>query len=192
MTNDELPETVDESVAAETTPPTNGGGPQTLVVTFERRKDAEEAIRVINEALRKRHEAIYQGALVSMDEDREVAIKDLRDTGLADVISGGVGLVLDTGIGGFQLLWSTLGAGIVFLGGGWRLLRSTVRRGLALAGTTWTIPRRWQLEPFDAEGYVESTSIDLEPGGSAVVIVADHETAAHLATDLVSRGGEIV
>jgi hypothetical protein len=192
MTNDELQEVVAEAAAAESTPPAYEGEPETLVVTFENRKDAEEAIRVINKALRKRHETIYQGALISLDEEREVEIKDLHDTDLSDVISGGVGLVFDTGIGGFQLLWSTLGAGIAFFGGGWRLLRSTVRRGRALAGTTWTIPRRRRLEPFGAEGHVEPTSVGLAPGGSAVVVVADHETAADLATDLVNCGGELV
>jgi hypothetical protein len=192
MTNDELQEVVAEAASAESTSPANDDEPETLVVTFEKRKDAEEAIRVVNKALRKRHETIYQGALVSLDEDREVEIKDLHDTGLSDVISGGVGLVFDTGIGGFELLWSTLGAGITIFGGGWRLLRSTMRRGLALAGTTWTIPRRRRLEPFGAEGHVEPTSVDLAPGASAVVIVANHETAAELATDLVKSGGELV
>lgn len=192
MTNDELPEVVAEAAVAESIHQANEGDPETLVVTFEKRKDAEEAIRVVNKALRKRHDTIYQGAFVSLDEDRKVKIKDLHDTGLTDVISGGVGFVFDTGLDGFQLLWSALGAGVVFFGGGWRLLRSTVRRGSALAGTTWTIPRRRRLEPFGTEGHMEPTSVDLAPGGSAVVIVADHETAAKLATDLVNRGGEIV
>lgn len=192
MTNDDqLREEIAQAAAAESIPVANEGEPETLVVTFEKREDAEAAVRVINKALRKRHDTIYQGALVSLDKDREVQIQDLHDTGLSDVIVGGVGLVLDTGIGGFRLLWSTLGAGIFFFGGGWRLLRSTVRRGLALAGTGWTIPRRRRLEEFGAEGHIEPTSVDLQSGGSAVVIVADHETAAELATDLVKSGGEI-
>ncbi|MFN2134692.1 MAG: hypothetical protein ACK2UK_01975 [Candidatus Promineifilaceae bacterium] len=193
MTNDDqLREEIAQAAAAESIPVANEGEPETLVVTFEKREDAEAAVRVINKALRKRHDTIYQGALVSLDKDREVQIQDLHDTGLSDVIVGGVGLALDTGIGGFRLLWSTLGAGIFFFGGGWRLLRSTVGRGLALAGTTWTIPRRRRLEEFGAEGHVEPTGVNLAPGGSAVVIVADHETTAELATDLVNSGGELV
>ena len=190
---DELREVVTEDVAAEDVIPVmNEDDPETLVVTFEKEKDAQEAIRVINKALRKRHGSIYQGALVSQDEENEVKIQDLHDTGLTDVVRGGLDLVFDTGRDGFRLVWSTLGAGMFFFGGGWRLVRSTVRRGLGLLGTTWTIPRRRRLETFGAEGKVAPTGVELEPGGSAVVIVADHETAVGLATELVKSGGEIV
>ncbi len=172
-------------------PVENEGDPQTLVVLFDKRKEAEAALRVLNKALRKHPGSIYQGALVSLDEEREFKIQDLHDTGLTDIARGGADLLFDTGRDGMKLIWSTVGAGLFFFGGGWRLVRGTVRRGLGLLGTTWTIPRRRRLSSFGSGGQVEPTGLALEPGGSAMVIVADHETAAALATELVQSGGEL-
>ncbi len=190
--NGDLRDLVAEAAAAEVVEVINEDEPETLVVTFARRKDAEAALSAINRALRKRHETIYQGALVSRNEDDdELHIFDLHDMGLGEIIGGGFNLAFDTGRDGLRLLWSTVGAGLFFFGGSWRLVRSTARRSLALLGSTWSIPRRRRLESFGAQGQVEPTGVAIEPGGSAVVIVADHETAVDLANELVRKGGEI-
>jgi hypothetical protein len=176
-----------------TIPVTYEDQPETVVVTFRNREDAEEAIRVINKALRKRPGTIHQGALVTREADEsEPRVHDLQDAGLFDIAGGGARLLLDTGRDGARLIWSTIGAGLFFLGGSWRLVRSVSRRSLALAGSTLTIPRRRRLDAFGARGQVEPSSLQIEPGGSAVVLVADHETAVDLANELLRSGGELV
>lgn len=191
--NGDLRDLVADAAAAEVVEVLNEDEPETLVVTFARRRDAEAALLVINKALRKRHDTIYQGALVSRNEDDdELQIFDLHDMGLGELIGGGVNLFFDTGRDGFRLLWSTVGAGLFFFGGSWRLVRSTARRSLALLGSTWSIPRRRRLDSFGTQGRVEPTGVEIEPGGSAVVLVADHETAVELANELVINGGEII
>lgn len=178
--------------AATHIPITDEDEPYRLVVTFEKQKDAEEAIRVINRALRKQRGAIQQGALVTREgEDERLTVRDLHDTGLLDVAREGFDIALDTGREGARLVWSTVGAGFVFLGGGWRLVRGLTRRSLGLLGTTWTIPRRRRLDAFAAAAAQERDEVELEPGETAVVLVADRETAARVATDLVRKGGEI-
>ncbi|MEA3335167.1 MAG: hypothetical protein U9R25_04605 [Chloroflexota bacterium] len=165
--------------------------PEMIVVRFTDEKDAEDAIHIVNKALRKRNETIYQGALVTRGEDNELHVRDLRDMGLFDIITGTVGLTFDLGRGGLHLMLSAAMASLGFFVGGWRLLRNTASRSATLVGSTWTIPKRRQLESFEAGDALESSDAGLEPGTSAVVIVADHETASELATDLVRSGGEI-
>ena len=193
MTNDNpLRDVLEEAVAAEERIPVEEG-PETLVVTFKTRQEAEEALRVVNKALRDRKKSIYQGALVSRPEEgEEISVFDLHDTGLREIVKGSFSVAYDTTRDGFRLVWSTLGAGVFFFTGGWRLVRSVTRRSLALAGSTWTIPRRRRLDTFGSGGQVEPTGVTVEPGGSAVVILADHDTASQLATDLARSGGEIV
>ena len=60
-----------------------------------------------------------------------------------------------------------------------------------LGGSTWTIPRRRALANFEAEEVLDPTAA-LEPGQSAVIIVADHDTAAELTNDLIRSGGDLV
>ena len=165
---------------------------QTIIVKFDDELEAAQAVRVVNKALRNRHETIYQGAVVKRDqEDEELQVEDLRDMGLADVVTGTAAIGFDLGRDGFQLAWTTAAAGIGLVVGGVRLLRRTALLAAGLGGSTWNWRHRRQLDSFHIEEEVAESATKLEPGETAVVIVADHETANEIATNLVHSGGEL-
>ncbi|MFN2137753.1 MAG: hypothetical protein ACK2UK_17470 [Candidatus Promineifilaceae bacterium] len=166
--------------------------PETIVVTFENELDAERAVRVINKALRRREDSIYQGAMVQRRGEDELKVEDLRDMGLGDVITGTAGIVIDFGRDGARLAWSLVTSGTSLVAAGFRLLRKTALQTANLAGSTRTIPQRRHLEMFLGDEALQAEMSGLEPGETAVVIVADHDTASELVTDLVRSGGELV
>ena len=104
------------------------------------------------------------------------------------LITGTAGIGFDLGRDGFNLVRSTAAAGIGLITGGIRLLRRSAILAMGLGGATWTVPRRKRMDAFAAG---EATSVDLEPGETAVVIVADHDTAVEVANDLIKSGGEL-
>jgi hypothetical protein len=165
--------------------------PDTIVVTFADELAAERAVRIVNRALRMRKDTIYQGAMIHRLGENELKVEDLRDMGLADVITGSAGIVFDLGRDGVRLAWSLVTAGTSFIAAGFRLLRKTALQTVNLAGSTRTIPQRRELDQFYSEEELQTETTRLEPGTTAVVIVADHETASELATDLVRSGGEL-
>lgn len=182
-------EAAEEGEAQEKTPE----DAETIVVKFDDDLEAARAVRVLNKALRKQHETIYQGAVVTRNEpDEELQVEDLRDMGLADVISGTAVIGFDLGRDGFILVKNTAAAGIGLILGGIRLLRRTALLAAGMGGSTWNLRRRRHLDSFHAEEEIGATATDLEPGETAVVIVADHETASEIATNLVRSGGELV
>ena len=127
-------------------------------------------------------------ALILVADDEELQVEDLRDLGLADVITSTAAVGIDLGRDGFKLIWNTAAAGIGLVVGGIRLLRRTALLAAGLGGSTWTLRRRKNLDSFHPE---EDVQTDLEPGESAVVIVADHDTAVDIANDLIKSGGEL-
>lgn len=166
---------------------------ETIVVKFEDDLNAARAVRVLNKALRTKHETIYQGAVVTRNEaDEELQVEDLRDMGLADVITGTAVIGFDLGRDGFMLVKNTAAAGIGLILGGVRLLRRTALLAAGMGGSTWNLRRRRNLDSFHAQEEIDATATDLEPGETAVVIVADHETASEIATNLVRSGGDLV
>jgi hypothetical protein len=162
---------------------------ETIVIKFDDDLEAARALNVLNKALRKRHESIYQGAIVKREEKKEeLEFEDLRDMGMADLITGTVGIGVDLGRDSFKLVWKTATAGVGLVLGGIHLLRRTALLARGVGGSTLTLGKRHQLDTFAAQ---EEMKTDLEPGESAVVIVADHDTAVEIANDLIKSGGEL-
>ncbi|MFN2143106.1 MAG: hypothetical protein ACK2U5_21650 [Candidatus Promineifilaceae bacterium] len=166
-------------------------GAETIIVKFDDDLEAAQALRIINKALRRRKDTIYQGAFVKRAGDDELEVEDFSKTGIADLVTGTAAVGLDLGKDGVKLAWTTAAAGIGFITGGIRLLRRTALSAAGLGGSTMTLRRRHKLDTFEPEEEVAVSTADLEPGETAVVIVADRETANELATDLVQHGGEL-
>ena len=108
--------------------------------------------------------------------------------GMADLITGTVGIGIDLGKDSFKLVWKTATAGVGLVLGGIHLLRRTALLARGVGGSTLTLGKRHQLDTFAAQ---EEMKTDLKPGESAVVIVADHDTAVEIANDLIKSGGEL-
>jgi hypothetical protein len=162
---------------------------ETIIVKFDDDLEAARAVRVLNKALRKRHGKIYQGAIVTRDEKKQqLEVEDLRDLGLADLITETAALGINLGKDGLRLLWKTAAAGVGLVAGGIHLLRRTTLQAAGLGGSTMTMRYRKQLDSFHNE---EGTPPNLEPGESALVVVADRETAVEIANDLIKSGGEL-
>jgi hypothetical protein len=164
---------------------------ETIVVKFDDDLEAAQAVRIINKALRKRHDTIYQGAFVKRAADEELEVEDFSKLGLADLVTGTAAIGFDLGKDGARLIWTTASAGLGLITGGFRLLRRTALSAAGLGGSTLTLRRRHKLDSFQPEEDITITTSDLAPGETAVVIVADRDTANELATDLVQRGGEL-
>jgi len=166
-------------------------GAETIVVKFDNDLEAAQALRIINKALRKRKDTIYQGAFVKRAGEDELDVQDFSQAGLADLVTGTAAIGYDLGKDGVKLAWTTAAAGVGFITGGIRLLRRTALSAAGLGGSTLTLRRRHKLDTFEPEEKVAVSTTDLAPGETAVVIVADRETANELATDLVRHGGEL-
>ncbi len=163
---------------------------ETIIIKFDDEIEAARAVRVLNKALRRRHDTIYQGALVSREEDEQLVVEDLRDLGFADLITGTAAIGYDLGRDSLRLARTSAAVGFGLLRDSARLLQRTALRAMGVGGSTLTLPTRRGLDSFQAaEGL--GTAVILEEGETAVVVVADHETAAELMTDLVRSGGEI-
>ena len=102
---------------------------ETIIVKFDDDLEAARAVRVLNKALRKRYQTIYQGAIVKRkDKDADLQVEDLRDLGLADLVTGTAAIGINLGRDGFKLVWTTATAGISLIVGGIRLVRRTFSR----------------------------------------------------------------
>jgi hypothetical protein len=186
---DELPDTAEEAAEVFEEAGFTPKEAETIIVKFDNDLEAARAVRVLNKALRKRHDTIYQGAIVTRDEKKEeLAVEDLRDMGLADLVTDTAAMGINLGKDGFKLLWKTAAAGVGLVVGGLNLLRRTVLQAAGLGGSTMTMRYRKQLDTFHDE---QGMQTNLEPGESAVVIVADRETAVEIANDLIKSGGEL-
>lgn len=186
MTEHEVPNDAAAAIAV-----TEENEAEVLVVTFDSEEAARSAVRVLNQALRDEDRTIYQGALLSRAADNELRIRDLRDMGLGDLITGTAGLTIDTGRSGLKLTWAAVSTGVGVVIGGLRLARNTIDRAAGLLGSFWSIPSRRRLDRFDPDEQVQERGQDLEAGKTAVVILASHETAAELATKLARSGGRL-
>jgi hypothetical protein len=178
---EETPEPAEEAALA----------PDRLVVKFGNEIDAARAVRVINKALRDRQDTIYQGAMISREENDELKVEDLSDMGLSDVITGTAALGFDLGRDGVRLVWTAATTAAALVTAGFKLLQRTALMASGLAGATRTIPQRRRMEALFDEDDLQETAIDLQPGETAVVLVADFDTASDLAADLVRSGGEL-
>jgi hypothetical protein len=186
---DELPDTAEEAAEVFEDAGFTPKEAETIIVKFDDDLEAARAVRVLNKALRKRHDTIYQGAIVKRNPRKEeVEVEDLRDMGLADLITDTAAMGINLGKDGFKLLWKTAAAGVGLVFGGLRLLRRTALQAAGLGGSTMTMRYRKQLETFHDD---QGMQTNLEPGESAVVIVADRETAVEIANDLIKSGGEL-
>jgi hypothetical protein len=166
-------------------------GAKTIVVKFDDDIEAARAVRVINKALRKRDDTIYQGAVVRRKKEDKLQVEDFKDLGLTDLVTDTAAIGIDLGRDSFRLVWNAAASGFGIVTGGVRLLRRSVLQALGVGGATLTLHRRRQLDAFEPEEDVQASTTRLVPGETAVIIVADSETANELATDLVRSGGEL-
>lgn len=165
--------------------------PELMAVFFDDENAARNAVRILNKALRSEQRTIYQGALLSRGKDNALTIRDLRDMGLGELITGTADLTLDTSRTGLKLTWAVVSTGVGVVVGVGRLAKNTFDRAMGLLGSFFSIPSRRRLERFDAGMQVQELGVQLPEGKTAVIIIADHETAAELTTDLVRSGGAL-
>ncbi len=164
---------------------------EVVLVTFDSEEAAQNAVRILNKALRDSDRTIYQGAMISRMKDNELRIRDLRDMGLGDLITGTADLGLDFGRTGLKLTWAVVSTGVGVVVGVGRLAKSTFDRAMGLLGTFFSIPDRRRLRPFEQDEQVQQSTEMLPEGKTAVLLVANAETARELTTDLVRGGGAI-
>lgn len=165
---------------------------RTVVARFGDPKQAEDALRVMNKALRDESKTISQGAVVSLRRSGSLRVRDFRDMGLGDLAVSAADLTIDVGVQGAKMALTALLVGAGLFVDGLRLVKNSAGRAVGLAGVTLSLPSRRALDDFAAGDELQSLSVSLEPGDTAVVVVADSETAAELATKLVHSGGTLV
>jgi hypothetical protein len=72
------------------------------------------------------------------------------------------------------------------------LVRNSASQVIGLAGEVMSYPNRQLLSKYQPGTEVRKLSKSLQPGETAVVVTADPNTAAMLATDLARSGGELL
>ena len=138
--------------------------PEIIAVSFDDENAAQNAVRILNKALRSDHRTIYQGALLSRGKDNALTIRDLRDMGLGELITGTADLTLDTSRTGLKLTWAVVSTGVGVVVGVGRLAKNTFDRAMGLLGSFFSIPSRRRLERFDAGVQVQELGIQLPEG----------------------------
>jgi len=165
---------------------------QTVVAKFDDQADAEKALRKVTKALRDEDKLIYEGGIVALDKDGDLDFKDMRDIGLGDIIVDAADTTLSIGLGGLGLLMGVATAGLNFVFDSLRLVRNSASQVIGLAGEVMSYPNRQLLSKYQPGTEVRKLSKSLQPGETAVVVTADPDTAAMLATDLARSGGELL
>jgi hypothetical protein len=163
-----------------------------VVARFDDPKEAEDALRIMNKALRDESKTIYQGALVSLRRNGSLRVRDFKDIGLGDLVMSTADLTVDVGVQSAKIALTALLVGAGLLLDGLRLVKNSASRAIGLAGVTLSLPSRRDLADFTSGDELQSLSVGLEPGDTAVVVVADHDTAGELATKLAQSGGTLV
>jgi hypothetical protein len=165
---------------------------QTVVAKFENPADAEKALRKVTKALRDEDKLIYEGGMVALDRDGELEFMDMRDIGLADIIVDAADTTISIGLGGLGLLMGVATAGLNFVFDSLRLVKNNAGQVIGLAGEVLAYPNRKLLSNYRPGAETLKLSKSLKPGETAVVVTADPDTAATLATDLARSGGELL
>ena len=158
---------------------------QTVVAKFDDPGDAEKA-------LRDEDKLIYEGGVVALDKDGELEFKDMRDIGLADIFVDAADTTISIGLGGLGLLMGVATAGLNFVFDSFRLVKNNAGQVVGLAGAVLAYPNRKLLSSYQPGTEIRKLSKSLKPGETAVVVTADPDTAATLATDLARSGGELL
>jgi hypothetical protein len=166
--------------------------PRVVVARFDDPKQAEDALRVMNKALRDESKTIYQGALVSLRRNGSLRVRDFMDMGVGDMVLSAADLTIDLGVESAKIALTALLVGAGLFWDGLRLVKDSASRAVGLAGVTLSLPSRRDLADFTSGDELQSLSVGLEPGDTAVVVVADQDTAGELATKLAQSGGTLV
>ena len=165
---------------------------QTVVAKFEDPADAEKALRKVTKALRDEDKLIYEGGVVSLREDGKLKFKDMRDFGMTDIFVDAADTTISIGLGGLGLMMGVATAGLNFVFDSLRLVRNNAGQVIGLAGAVLAYPNRKLMSAYEPGAEMLKLSKNLEPGETAVVVTADPDTAANLATDLARSGGELL
>jgi hypothetical protein len=165
---------------------------QTVVAKFDDPADAEKALRKVTKALRDDDKLIYEGAVVTLDKNGEARVKDIKDIGLSDLIVEAADTTISIGIGGLGLLMGVATAGLNFVFDSMRLVRNNAGQVVGLAGNVLAYPNRMLMSAYQPGAEAIKVSKNLAAGETAVVVTADPDTAAELATSLARSGGELL
>lgn len=164
----------------------------TIVAKFEDAADAEKALRTLNKTLRDEEKTIYQGAIVSREEDGEVHIKDMRDLGLADIIIDAADATIGIGLSGMGLLVGMATAGLDLMFDTIRVVRNSAGQVIGVTAEALAYPNRKLLKSYQPGSEILKAGDGLQPGDTAIVVTADEATASELATDLARKGGVLL
>jgi hypothetical protein len=165
---------------------------QTVVAKFDDSYDAEKALRKVTKALRDQDKLIYEGGVVALDEGGELEFKDMRDIGLTDIIVDAADTTISVGLGGLGLVMGVAMAGLNFVFDSLRLVKNNAGQVIGLAGEVLAYPNRKLLSSYRPGAETLKLSKSLKPGETAVVVTADPDTAANLATELARSGGQLL
>jgi hypothetical protein len=165
---------------------------QTVMAKFEDPADAEKALRKVTKALRDEDKLIYEGGVVSLREDGKLKFKDMRDFGLTEILVDAADTTISIGVGGLGLMMGVATAGLKFVFDSLRLVRNNAGQVIGLAGEVMAYPNRKLMSAYEPGAEMVKLSKNLEPGETAVVVTADPDTAAGLATDLARSGGKLL
>ena len=130
--------------------------------------------------------------MVSLREDGKLKFKDMRDFGLTDIFVDAADTTISIGLGGLGLMMGVATAGLNFVFDSLRLVRNNAGQVIGLAGEVLAYPNRKLMSAYEPGAEMRKLSKNLEPGETAVVVTADPNTAADLATDLARSGGKLL
>lgn len=156
-----------------------------LIATFPSDRDAQSAVKHVERVLAATDRNLQQGALISRSEDGQLAVRDLKDTSLRDIVASGTNLAIFLGAGTVKIALNATKAGAA-------LFWHSGSRFLELTGAVATYPVK-KLGAF-ARSDDEALALGkkLAPGSIAVALVVDVESTAAVRDAIAAAGGTIV
>ena len=157
---------------------------ETVVALFDDSDTAGSAVSQVNKVLSLTHRELRKGALITRNAEDEVSIKDLKYTGVRDIVGSTADLIFFLGKGTVKIVMGTAKDGA-------SLLFDSTGRMLGLAGSVASLPMKkiksWATSPSG----VDAIGDQLGVGMSALAIEVNSASAGAVRDTLEAAGGVV-
>ncbi len=150
---------------------------QVIVVRFENRKEAQQALERLTQMLDAQHVDLQQGALLTRAADGVLEIEAVGESGVGKLVKDAASLTVFLAVGSVKIVAGTLRAGVGLVGSG-------IKRAAALTGAAVMLSANTTRNLTGGDKPLRKIGGGLEPGAAAVVVVVDAAYAEQAAAVL--------
>ena len=157
---------------------------ETVVALFDNSTTAGAAVVKVNKVLSLTDHELRKGALITRNAEDQVSVRDLKYTGVLDIVGSTADLTFFLGKGTIKIALGTAKDGI-------SLLVDSAGRMLGLAGSVATLPMKRIKSWIGSLSEAEAIGERLNVGMSTLAVEVD-STSAHAVREALEASGGIV